>query len=81
MEGNALLRRGEILSAKNQSKNVKVVAREMPQIVADNEIIIAHGNSPQVGLLALQAIAYTEITPYPLDILSTETEEMIGYLI
>ena len=43
--------------------------------------MISHGNGPQVGLLALQGSAYTEVEPYPLDLLGAQTEGMIGYLI
>ena len=46
-----------------------------------NEIVIAHGNGPQVGLLALQAAAYHDVAPYPLDVLGAQTEAMIGYVI
>ncbi|PIE46383.1 MAG: carbamate kinase [Gammaproteobacteria bacterium] len=79
--GNALLERGEALSAENQQKNVKVAAQQIAKIVPNNEVVIAHGNGPQVGLLALQGAAYTEVESYPLDVLGAETVGMIGYLI
>ena len=47
----------------------------------EHELVISHGNGPQVGLLALQGSAYKEVEPYPLDVLGTQTEGMIGYLI
>ena len=47
----------------------------------EHELVISHGNGPQVGLLALQGSAYTEVDPYPLDLLGAQTEGMIGYLI
>jgi carbamate kinase len=79
--GNALLRRGEPLTAENQRSNVQLAADRIAQIAPGNELVIAHGNGPQVGLLALQSQAYTEVRPYPLDILGAQTEAMIGYVI
>ncbi len=79
--GNALLERGEALSAENQHRNVKVATQQIAKIVPNNEVVIAHGNGPQVGLLALQGAAYTDVDCYPLDVLGAETEGMIGYLI
>ena len=46
-----------------------------------NEVVIAHGNGPQVGLLALQNSAYDKVTPYPLDVLGAESQGMIGYML
>lgn len=79
--GNALLERGQALSAENQLKNVKIATQQIAKIVPDNEVVIAHGNGPQVGLLALQGAAYPDVDCYPLDVLGAETEGMIGYLI
>jgi carbamate kinase len=80
--GNALLRRGEPLTAKAQRENVRIAADALAQIVrAGHQLIITHGNGPQVGLLALQGAAYKPDEAYPLDILGAETEGMIGYLI
>lgn len=79
--GNALLRRGEPMTAVNQRNNVRRAAQEIARISAGNEIVVAHGNGPQVGLLALQAAAYTAVDPYPLDVLGAQTEAMIGYMI
>ena len=79
--GNALLQRGEPLSAENQRQNVKLAATHIAPLVADNELVISHGNGPQVGLLALQADAYRDVEPYPLDVLGAQTEGMIGYMI
>jgi carbamate kinase len=79
--GNALLRRGEPMTAANQQTNIHRAAREIATLAPDHDLIIAHGNGPQVGLLALQAEAYKGVHPYPLDVLSAETEGMIGYLI
>jgi carbamate kinase len=79
--GNALLKRGEPLTAQNQRENVKVAARALAPLARDNSLIITHGNGPQVGLLALEAAAYTGVEPYTLDVLSAESEGMIGYMI
>jgi carbamate kinase len=79
--GNALLRRGEPMTAANQRNNVERAARAVAPLVAEHELIVSHGNGPQVGLLALQAEAYQPVAPYPLDVLGAETEGMIGYLI
>ena len=79
--GNALLRRGEPLSADNQRENVRTACSQIARISPGNELVIAHGNGPQVGLLALQGAAYTGVPAYPLDVLGAETEGMIGYMI
>jgi len=80
--GNALLQRGEPLTAANQRDNVKLAVAQIAPLVADNEMVISHGNGPQVGLLALQADAYRDqVEPYPLDVLGAQTEGMIGYMI
>jgi carbamate kinase len=79
--GNALLRRGEPLTAENQRANVRAAAERIASVATGNEIVVAHGNGPQVGLLALQAQAYPDVRPYPLDVLGAQTEAMIGYVI
>jgi carbamate kinase len=79
--GNALLRRGEPLTAENQRANVRVACKALAPVALAHELVISHGNGPQVGLLALQGSAYTEVEPYPLDLLGAQTEGMIGYLI
>lgn len=79
--GNALLRRGEPMTADNQRLNVRIAAEQISKVAPGNELVIAHGNGPQVGLLALQGAAYEKVAPYPLDVLGAETEGMIGYMI
>ena len=80
--GNALLQRGQQLSAENQRANVRKAAKAVSQLIeAGHEVIISHGNGPQVGMLALQNAAYKDGSSYPLDILSAESIGMIGYLI
>ncbi len=79
--GNALLRRGEPLTAENQRANARVACKALAPVALEHQLVISHGNGPQVGLLALQGSAYTEVDPYPLDLLGAQTEGMIGYLI
>lgn len=80
--GNALLRRGQAMTNENQRENVAVAARRIAEVAGENEIIVAHGNGPQVGLLALQNDAYKDkVAPYPLDVLGAQTQAMIGYMI
>lgn len=80
--GNALLKRGEKLSAENQRANVRKAALALAEIVsAGHRLIVTHGNGPQVGLLALQAASGPADGQYPLDVLGAESEGMIGYLI
>jgi len=79
--GNALLRRGEPLTAEAQRANVRTAATALAAIHPGNELIVTHGNGPQVGLLALQGQAYNPDELYPLDVLGAETEGMIGYMI
>lgn len=79
--GNALLRRGQALTAENQRENVRVAAEAMAPIAKEHQLVISHGNGPQVGLLALQGAAYKADEAYPLDVLGAETEGMIGYMI
>ena len=67
--GNALLQRGQPMTAENQRANIRLAAERIASIAPGNEIVIAHGNGPQVGLLALQDLAYEEVDPYPLDVL------------
>jgi carbamate kinase len=79
--GNALLKRGEPLTAEVQRKNVRVAAEALAPIAREHQLVISHGNGPQVGLLALQGAAYKPEEAYPLDVLGAETEGMIGYMI
>jgi carbamate kinase len=79
--GNALLRRGEPLTASNQRKNVRTAAEALAPLARQHQLVITHGNGPQVGLLALQSAAYTAVESYPLDVLGAESQGMIGYMI
>ena len=79
--GNALLRRGQAMTAAAQRENVRIAARSMAPVAAGHQLVISHGNGPQVGLLALQEAAYKPAGASSLDILGAETEGMIGYMI
>jgi carbamate kinase len=79
--GNALLRRGEPMTAEAQRANVRSAAPALAAVAADHQLVLSHGNGPQVGLLALQAAAYTEVAAYPLDMLGAQSEGMIGYVL
>lgn len=80
--GNALLRRGEPLELDVQRKNLAAaVTNGLAPIARQHQVVITHGNGPQIGLLALQAAAYKDVSPYPLDVLGAESEGMIGYLV
>ena len=78
--GNALLMRGEPVDAAVQLRHVEAAARALAPLAADHELVICHGNGPQIGLLALESEADPALTrPYPLDTLGAETQGMIGY--
>jgi carbamate kinase len=79
--GNALLRRGEPAEAETQRHNVLEAASALAALAGEVELVITHGNGPQVGLLALEADAYKVVSPYPLDVLGAESQGMIGYLL
>jgi carbamate kinase len=90
--GNALLRRGEPMTASAQRENIRRAARALAPVAAEHELVVTHGNGPQVGLLALQADAYRRSKiasegptarpeAIPLDVLGAESEGMIGYVI
>lgn len=78
--GNALLRRGEKPDAEIQRRNVEKAVRALAPIAAEHELVVTHGNGPQVGVLALQSAADRSLSqPYPFDVLGAETQGMIGY--
>lgn len=79
--GNALLRRGEPLTMAAQRENVRQAARALAPIALEHELVITHGNGPQVGLLALQAAALEDGEPTSLDVLGAQTDGWIGYVI
>jgi carbamate kinase len=79
--GNALLRRGQVMSIENQRANVVTACERLAPIAEHHELVVSHGNGPQIGLLALEEAAYTDAPDNPLDVLGAETQGMIGYLI
>ncbi|WP_100753698.1 carbamate kinase [Vibrio salilacus] len=79
--GNALLRRGEPLEAEVQRQNIEVAVKTISEIAKEYNVVLVHGNGPQVGLLALQGLEYKKVAPYPLDVLGSETQGMIGYML
>ena len=83
--GNALLKRHQALTAAHQLDNIRIAAAQLARVALDHELVLTHGNGPQVGLLALQGSAYAQVNPevqsYPLDVLGAQTEGMIGYLL
>lgn len=79
--GNALARRDEPLEIAVQQRNLARAGAALAEVARHHEVVITHGNGPQIGLIALQAMAYREVAPYPLDILGAESEGMIGYMI
>jgi carbamate kinase len=79
--GNALQRRGEPMTVANQRTNVRIACEALAPVAVEHELVISHGNGPQVGLLSLQASAYDDESTYPFDVLGAQTEGMIGYFI
>jgi carbamate kinase len=79
--GNALLKRGEPMTADVQRSNVRIAAPPLAAVASNHELVLSHGNGPQVGLLALQSAAYEDVETYPLDVLGAQTEGMIGYML
>jgi len=83
--GNALLKRHQPLTAAHQLDNIRIAAVQLARVAAKHELVLTHGNGPQVGLLALQGSAYSDLNAavqtYPLDVLGAQTEGMIGYLL
>jgi carbamate kinase len=88
--GNALLQRGQPMTALVQRQNIRKAAEAIVPIAMSHQLVLTHGNGPQVGLLSLQQAAYQHVLhetshesfeSYPFDLLGAETEGMIGYMI
>jgi carbamate kinase len=79
--GNALLRRGQAMTPENQVQNVAAACDHLAPIAQRHELVVSHGNGPQIGLLALEAAAYEQAADSPMDVLGAETQGMIGYLV
>ncbi len=79
--GNALLRRGEPLTPGAQQRNALRAGRSLAELAAGHQLVITHGNGPQVGLLALESGASGAAPAFPLDVLGAESQGMVGYLL
>ena len=79
--GNALLQRGEAPTADVQRGHAADAMAAIAELAKEHDVVLTHGNGPQVGLLALQAAAYKDVPAYPLDVLGAESEGMIGYVL
>lgn len=79
--GNALLRRGAPMTVAGQRAAIAAAAEPLARLAIGHELVVSHGNGPQVGLLALQAASYDEVSEYPFDVLDAQTGGMIGYLL
>ncbi|WP_331768030.1 carbamate kinase [Embleya sp. NBC_00896] len=78
--GNAMLRRGEKPDADIQLDNIHKAVKSLAPLAREHELVVTHGNGPQVGVLALQSAADQSISrPYPFDVLGAMTQGMIGY--
>jgi carbamate kinase len=69
------------MTVENQRQNVRVACDRLAPIARTHQLVISHGNGPQIGLLALEEAAYAAAEDSPLDVLGAETQGMIGYLI
>lgn len=79
--GNALLRRSDPMTVEVQRANIKIAVKALAPLVDEYDLVLAHGNGPQVGLLALQAASYPSVEPYPLDVLGAQSQGMIAYML
>ncbi len=79
--GNALLQRGQPMTADMQRSNIRIAAQALAPVAKAHKLVLSHGNGPQVGLLALQQASYRQVEPYPFDVLGAQTEGMIGYML
>jgi len=78
--GNALLQRGESFDMATQRENAARAARPLAALARDHQVVVTHGNGPQVGMLALESAHDPAISrPYPFDVLGAQTQGMIGY--
>jgi carbamate kinase len=78
--GNALLERGERPDSGLQQAHVASAVAALAPLAGDHELVITHGNGPQVGLLAIESAGDPALSrPYPFDVLGAQTQGMIGY--
>jgi carbamate kinase len=80
--GNALLQRGEVPVAEIQEKHVEAAVAALAPMARDHQLVVTHGNGPQVGMLANESATDPALPrPYPLDVLGAQTQGMIGYFL
>ncbi|MBS1089705.1 carbamate kinase [Gluconobacter wancherniae] len=79
--GNALMQRGQPLSTEVQRENARIASQSLATVARDHQIILTHGNGPQVGLLAMQTESFPGVPPYPFDVMGAATGGMIGYIL
>ena len=72
--GNALLEPGQLPDAETQRANVRTAVEPIAVLAREHDLVITHGNGPQVGLLALQSESLGSVPGYPLDSLDAESE-------
>lgn len=78
--GNALLQRGQVPDAAAQVENIRVAVEALAPLALEHDLLITHGNGPQVGVLAMESAADPRLTgPYPFDALGAMTQGLIGY--
>src|SRR3954468_487870 len=78
--GNALLERGQKPDAAVQKANAARAVEALAPLAEEHELVVTHGNGPQVGLLALESASDPQLdVPYPFDVLGAQTQGMIGY--
>jgi carbamate kinase len=78
--GNALLERGERPDAEIQQRHIRAAIDALAPLARSGQLVVTHGNGPQVGLLARESAADPALArPYPLDVLGAQTQGMIGY--
>jgi carbamate kinase len=78
--GNALLKRGEPPDAANQIANIAEAVEALAPLARHHELVVTHGNGPQIGVLAVESASDPRLSqPYPLDVLGSQTQGMIGY--
>lgn len=78
--GNAILQRGQALEAHIQRENIRTAAKSIAEVAQHHQVVLTHGNGPQIGLLALMNEAYDDVLNYPLDVLGAQTQGMIGFM-
>jgi carbamate kinase len=79
--GNALAPGGGMQGLEQQRAHVQIAARAVAEVARRHDVVVTHGNGPQVGMLALQSEALGPDGALPLDVLDAESEGLVGYLI